>query len=278
MWLAPPAAARASLELWAGCPEVAATVVADCLERVGETEYVFFTARLYELGLRACADVAAGRLGDEQSLGEQATIARRLIERLHDVSARPAAGVSPLVLASQSVCAAEYARIATAGDAALWAQAGQRLEAYSHRFGVAYARWRGAEALLTTGEDRFAAETLLRHAHAIATELGARPLRDELERLGRRARVELSDQLDRNAAPDARLAALELTPRELEVLALLGDGMTNREIAAQLFISNKTASVHVSRILAKLSVPNRAAAAAAAERLLPGRTATSRSP
>ena len=60
---------------------------------------------------------------------------------------------------------------------------------------------------------------------------------------------------------------LELTPRELEVLALLTDGLTNREIAAELFISHKTASVHVSRILSKLSVPNRAAAAAAASAL-----------
>jgi DNA-binding NarL/FixJ family response regulator len=63
------------------------------------------------------------------------------------------------------------------------------------------------------------------------------------------------------------LERLELTPRELEVLALLADGLTNREIGAELFISNKTASVHVSRILTKLSVPNRAAAAAAAHHL-----------
>ena len=60
---------------------------------------------------------------------------------------------------------------------------------------------------------------------------------------------------------------LELTPREIEVLALLGDGLTNREIGGELFISDKTASVHVSRILSKLAVPNRAAAAAAAQRL-----------
>jgi DNA-binding NarL/FixJ family response regulator len=63
------------------------------------------------------------------------------------------------------------------------------------------------------------------------------------------------------------LERLELTPREREVLALLADGLTNREIGAELFISNKTASVHVSRILSKLSVPNRAAAAVAAHHL-----------
>jgi DNA-binding NarL/FixJ family response regulator len=72
------------------------------------------------------------------------------------------------------------------------------------------------------------------------------------------------------------LERLELTPRELEVLALLADGLTNREIGAELYISDKTASVHVSRILTKLAVPNRAAAAAAAHHLglTPGRTAS----
>ena len=60
---------------------------------------------------------------------------------------------------------------------------------------------------------------------------------------------------------------LELTRRELEVLALLADGMTNREIANELFISDKTASVHVSRILSKLDVSNRTAAASLAHQL-----------
>ncbi len=78
--------------------------------------------------------------------------------------------------------------------------------------------------------------------------LGARPLRQAIETLMRSARF-------------------DLTPRELEVLALLGEGMTNREIAGTLVISDKTASVHVSRILAKLSVANRASAAVLAQRL-----------
>jgi len=58
-----------------------------------------------------------------------------------------------------------------------------------------------------------------------------------------------------------------LSPRELDVLALLADGRTNREIAGALFISEKTVSVHVSRILAKLGAGNRAEAAAIAHRL-----------
>jgi DNA-binding CsgD family transcriptional regulator len=60
---------------------------------------------------------------------------------------------------------------------------------------------------------------------------------------------------------------LGLTPREREVLALVADGRTNRQIAEALFISAKTASVHVSNILAKLGVGSRVEAAAVAHRL-----------
>ena len=63
---------------------------------------------------------------------------------------------------------------------------------------------------------------------------------------------------------------LDLTPREAEVLELIARGSTNREIAAELVISTKTASVHVSHILAKLDAPNRIEAAAIARRLAPG--------
>ena len=58
-----------------------------------------------------------------------------------------------------------------------------------------------------------------------------------------------------------------LTPREVEVLALVAAGHSNRQIAEALFMSDKTASVHVSRILTKLGVANRGQAAALAHRL-----------
>lgn len=57
-----------------------------------------------------------------------------------------------------------------------------------------------------------------------------------------------------------------LTPREREVLDLVAGGATNRRIAEALFISEKTASVHVSNIIRKLAVTNRAEAAAVAHR------------
>jgi DNA-binding NarL/FixJ family response regulator len=70
-----------------------------------------------------------------------------------------------------------------------------------------------------------------------------------------------------SSAPEA-LAALGLTAREAEVLALVAEGRTNREIATELYISAKTASVHVSNILAKLNVKTRTQAAALAHRAL----------
>jgi DNA-binding CsgD family transcriptional regulator len=233
---------------------------------VVDGEHVFFTARLYELGARACAELAARAPGDTRTIEEQAATAHKLLERLDGLIAQLTGMTPPLVRANRAACAAEASRIGGAGDAALWADARRGWETCQHRYNAAYARWREAEALLASGGDRADAETLVRDAHAVADELSARPLREELEALARRAHIDLG-QHPPVAQPTAALERLELTPRELDVLPLLAVGQTNREIAAELFISRKTASVHVSRILAKLSVPNRAAAAAAAHRL-----------
>ncbi|HEY2655135.1 MAG TPA: helix-turn-helix transcriptional regulator, partial [Solirubrobacteraceae bacterium] len=196
----------------------------------------------------------------------QTVAAQKLLERLDGVIART--GVSPaLVLASRAACAAELSRIGGVGDAALWADARRQREACQDRYRAAYAGWREAEALLVSGGDRVHVEALVHDAHAVTDELGARPLRGAIEALARRARIELDQPDPPELPPNAALERLELTSREIDVLGLLAVGRTNREIGAELFISDKTASVHVSRILTKLSVPNRAAAAAAAQHL-----------
>ena len=70
-----------------------------------------------------------------------------------------------------------------------------------------------------------------------------------------------------------------LTPREADVLTLLARGRTNRQIGAELYISEKTASVHVSNILAKLGVGSRTeAVAVAAQRGLLARPESGESP
>jgi DNA-binding CsgD family transcriptional regulator len=119
----------------------------------------------------------------------------------------------------------------------------------------AYARWRLAEALLAApGADaRLKAAEAVLAAKRTAVELGAEPLRKELCALAERARLD-------TAMPTQTL----LTPRELAVLRLVARGLTNRQIGAELFISEKTVSVHLSRAMAKLEVAGRAAAVNAA--------------
>jgi DNA-binding CsgD family transcriptional regulator len=171
---------------------------------------------------------------------------------------------------------AQYARVTDSGDHDPWTEAAAAWEALGCPWPAAYAHWREAEALLVAGVSREKAAAPLRQAWTTARALGARPLVAEVESLGRRSRIELapnpspSDCTDGTApedAPDAGLRRLGLTRRETEVLGLVAEGRTNRQIAERLFISDKTASVHVSNILGKLGVANRAAAAAAAHRL-----------
>jgi len=126
-----------------------------------------------------------------------------------------------------------------------------------------YARVRAAEAALGGGE-RTAAEAWLREAADQARALGAGPLLAEIQKLARGAGAALEEAPDQDVSDARRLG---LTEREIEVLRLLVVGRSNREIATLLYISPKTASVHVSHILAKLGVANRVEATAAAYRL-----------
>jgi len=110
----------------------------------------------------------------------------------------------------------------------------------------------------------------LREGYAVAARIGARPLLHELELLAERARLDpLPPDAGRDDAKQRLVEPLGLTPREAEVLALVARGYTNREIAAALVISVKTAGVHVSHILRKLDAPNRVEAGAIAHRVLP---------
>jgi DNA-binding NarL/FixJ family response regulator len=125
---------------------------------------------------------------------------------------------------------------------------------------VARCRWRLAEALLGAG-DREQATVAAQAAHKTAVRLGAAPLQASLELLARRGRLDLG------AGVPAERSLAGLTPREVEVLRLLVEGRSNRQIAEQLFISGKTASVHVTNLMAKLGVHSRLEAAAAARRI-----------
>ena len=133
---------------------------------------------------------------------------------------------------------------------------------------LAYTWLRLAEAAAAAG-DRQDAGHAVRQAYALASRVGAAPIADEATALARRTRLSLDEpEADavRPAAEDP-LARFGLTEREREILVLLAAGRSNPQIAGALFISPKTASVHVSNILAKLGVDSRVEAAAVAHRL-----------
>jgi DNA-binding NarL/FixJ family response regulator len=97
--------------------------------------------------------------------------------------------------------------------------------------------------------------------------MGAEPLLDEAYALARRARLRLPEAQSPAAAAGRDIDSYRLTERELEVLQLVAAGRSNPQIATELFISPKTASVHVSNIISKLNVTSRGEAAAVAHRL-----------
>jgi DNA-binding NarL/FixJ family response regulator len=137
----------------------------------------------------------------------------------------------------------------------------------SEPYATAYARWRLAEASLASREGRGRAADELRQAHREARELGAAPLAAEIEALAARARIDLKVGAAEQPPEATRAGSdLGLSERELEVLALVAQGRTNRQIAEELFITEKTAGHHVSNILAKLEVANRLEAASIAHR------------
>jgi len=165
---------------------------------------------------------------------------------------------------------AEFARLKEPPDPKLWHKAATRWDTLSFAYPAAYAHFREAEALLASHGSRPQAEQAMRAAHQTAVRLGAAPLRHETERLAQRGRLQLAEPAHgtpESKTPHSQAESLGLTPREAEVLALVAEGRTNRQIGQALFITEKTASLHVSHILAKLGVAGRGEAAAIAHRL-----------
>ncbi len=153
---------------------------------------------------------------------------------------------------------AELSRLEGRPDPEAWEQAVKGWDDLSMPYAAAYCRYRGAESALASGPERDQVAPVLVDLMGMLVGLGAQPLAEKVRRLARRARIDLGDRL----SPDR----FGLTEREREVLSELATGATNRQIAADLYMSEKTASVHVSAILRKLGAANRGEAAAIAIR------------
>jgi DNA-binding NarL/FixJ family response regulator/tetratricopeptide (TPR) repeat protein len=141
-----------------------------------------------------------------------------------------------------------------------WQAAATAWDHCGDQYWAAVCKFRTADALLRAKGDRSVAARITAEALAAARSVGAAPLAADLELLTRRARL---------AGPirDEPFRRLGLTARETEVLDLLAEGRTNRQIGDVLFISEKTASVHVTNLLRKLGVQSRTEAAEMSRRL-----------
>jgi DNA-binding CsgD family transcriptional regulator len=198
-------------------------------------------------GLRAEADLRAA--------GGTAGIAPELQTALAELPAETAP-----TKAYQFMAQAEAARISGEPN---WAPAVAAFRALQWPWPLAYCLYRSAEADLVA-DRRTDGQAALSECIDIARRLGARPLLADADRLARAAGLDVDQQEARAADP---LASYGLTSREREVLLLLAAGRSNPQIAQTLFISPKTASVHVSNILGKLGLSSRVEAAGLISRL-----------
>jgi DNA-binding CsgD family transcriptional regulator/tetratricopeptide (TPR) repeat protein len=266
------AALTAELGLWQGRLAEAQAAVQDGLDRVAETDERVRSGRLLWLGMRIQADRAElGRARRDQAQVEAAIHAA-------DALASRAAAMAPNAVvphaapipASSAVAAlfrGERSRLEGRPDPAHWQAAASAWLALGRPYPAAYAQWRQAEALLLGKQPASRAVEPLRAAHATALRLGARPLLRETKALASRARITLEVPPAEPAPTPSPVEQFGLTARELEVLRHVAAGRSNREIGEALFITAKTASVHISNILRKLQVTSRVQAATAAHRL-----------
>jgi len=266
-------AAYAELELWRNATDRARGHIAAGIESIGDSTDALHLPALYAMGARAEADAAeeARLLGDTVDAQEARQSAAAYYERLTALLETTRSSVMPPEAeAHLASCHAEVSRAGGLSSPERWARVVDLWRALDRPYATAYAAYRHAEALVVSPSQRPQAQAALAEAARLAGSLSAQPLLARIRTLARAARLSLAADAatDVPTEPVAETpASFDLTERELQVLSLLAAGLTNREIAAKLYISQRTAGVHVSHILSKLGVPNRVMAAAAAQRL-----------
>jgi DNA-binding CsgD family transcriptional regulator/tetratricopeptide (TPR) repeat protein len=280
------APALAEVALWSGRPRAAHELLQARIHEIdGRDHRVRRVGWLLSLTLRALADVVllsagdeGGRLDPRHARDVGADWLQRMRATHADVAAhRPY--FLPLSTAYLLVCEAELARLEGRPDPDRWALAAARWDAIGMPYERGYALMRKGEALLAMRRHRARAAEVLIEARAAATGLGAGLLNEAIRSLAARANVTLGDDAA-PARPEAKSAEAarraedpstrvtpaplrasrgryDLTPREREVLRLVATGSSDGEIAEMLFISKKTASVHVAAIKAKLGSRSR---------------------
>ena len=234
-------------------------------ESAGPTA-VLWAARFAMMGVVAKVEQTLDQLARREPVDVPAAAAR-LQERIDIVRTAAAFGTHGVqgdTAAHLAHATASLTRLTTS-DVDAWAIAAQRWADLGDRWATATALLREAEAAASAGSADRAASSL-QEANAIASELRAAPLLAEIDSVSRRTRVSV-DAPTRVTIDATSAHSLGLTAREAEVLTLVAAGRTNRQIGDELYVSDKTASVHVSNILRKLGVNSRVDAAAVAQRL-----------
>ena len=209
-------------------------------------------ARRMEIDLSAVAARARDRLA----------LARAGVES----SDRPLAAIFEVQLRHAATMVSLLEPAVDAGATAeAWADVATRWEQLPERWMAGEACVREAEACFAAG-DAARTAAALRAAHVAALEMSSAPLLARVEAVSRRTRISV-ESAELVVVDERSADRLGLTPREAEVLGLVAAGRTNRQIGESLYVSEKTASVHVSNILRKLGVSTRVEAAAVAQRL-----------
>ena len=264
-------------------PVDALRAVEDALAEFAGSDEQLLLAPLLVAGMAAAADLAdqgrAFRRPEDVESARRA--AAGLLEQARSLeSGRGGPASAPSVHAAVAMVEAEWTRLEGHSDPNAWLAAAEAWSAVPMPYPAARALARAGEAILLVRGSREDAGRYLREAYAAATALGANPLRTAIESIGTRSRLAIDSPAAEAATPEpipeATAAArgpaeiLGLSAREWEVLELVAAGRSNAEIAETLFISPKTASVHVTHILDKLGVNNRVEAATIAVRVSAG--------
>jgi DNA-binding CsgD family transcriptional regulator/tetratricopeptide (TPR) repeat protein len=262
-FLAPIASGRAELERRAGDVAAARRAVDEGLDRME-----FCTDDLARIAVVALAGVQveadAAQLARDRHDADAEHVAGERAAAMAERVRLAALDGGPVVEATGALAEAELARAEGRDDLDAWVRAGSGWERLGRPYRAAYSLWRAAEAA-ARARDREGAERAAGAALEAARRLGSRWLVEELEGLGARARLQLEGVEPAGERGDDG-DPFGLTARERQVLALVASGATNREVGERLHMAEKTASVHVSRILAKLDVRSRTEAAAVAHR------------
>ena len=257
-------------------PAHAAEAAEGGLSRLEGLDDVLWGAPLVGLSLRALADLAeaARAAQDSGAVNAAADRAGPIRARLAELTGRAS---TPSARAWVAAAVAETGRLDAVPNPAAWSGAATAWDAVPDPAEAAYVRYREAEALLRQAGVRADVADTMRAAHDTAVRLAAAPLAASIEALARRARVQLQEPAATDSSAPSAVAARArgarpaspagLSAREIEVLRLVAAGRSNGEIAERLFITRKTAGVHVTHILDKLGVSNRVEAAMAAARL-----------